>query len=819
MRPTAAAVLVSCLCGLLAGAGHSARRVSNAKIHVAADLRQLWNHGTRLFESGRYHEAATVFDQGLRQARARLDPYIRAQLLNNLAGARMAGFQYRGAVQALLEARDLATRQRDWKTVVTISSNLATAYSLMGELATARATAEQALALARQRGAVQSRLLVRVATLRARQGEFEAAERVFLEAARTADLEGDTRALAQVWRLLGYEHLRRKNVSAARPLLLDAFRQDRLSESPELTFSYRNLALLYAAEGDLVTAEHWMGLALERARQSAAALPLWSFYYERGRLRRERGRLAEALADFREAVDSARAWRLEALPAEAFAIRVDAGLQELYGALAETAAELACSGGHPSLAREAFEAAEENRAASLQARLEPANPLVSSLPPEYGDLLRQLHSLQAASQQNPAPALRARLEAVRAQLVNLELRAGLQHADARQFRWESAGRLLPRLQRALANDEAYLAFYLGETASFRWTVTRDRFRMDRLPPRSELAREAELFMRALHARSPAMERQGRRLYRLLFDGLSRAVIGKRKWFLALDSALFQLPIAALPEAAQGGRSVFLVERRAVQVVPGAQSLAQAGAPHWKGGFLGVADPVYNRADARRNSRMRDPVLPKTWRLLPGLTAAPTEPAELPRLPGSSKETWQCAAVWRGSAVRVLEGAAATPEQLAANLRSKPDVLHLATHVIVSEEDPARASIMLSLGPDGRLQSLSPDAIRVLRPAPSLVVLSGCRSARGPVLPGAGLLGLTRAWLSAGARWVVASLWATPDDSGHLFVRFYTHLQSLRQEGGRAPALALRQAQAEMLASDDWRSRPDYWAAYVVIGVL
>jgi CHAT domain-containing protein len=193
--------------------------------------------------------------------------------------------------------------------------------------------------------------------------------------------------------------------------------------------------------------------------------------------------------------------------------------------------------------------------------------------------------------------------------------------------------------------------------------------------------------------------------------------------------------------------------------------------------------------------------------------------ELPRLPGSSKEVRSCAAIWEGSSARVLEGLEATPANLSSALREKPDVLHLATHVLASDGEPAQASIMLSLGPDGRSEGLLPAAIRGLGPAPALVVLSGCQSGRGPALPGAGLLGLSRAWLAAGARAVVASLWATPDDSGQLFVRFYSHLQRMRHEGARAPTLALRQAQLEMLACGDWRARPEYWAAYVVIGVL
>lgn len=817
MRSTAAAVLVSSLCGLLAGAGHSAHRAPDAKIEVPRDLRRLWDRGTRLFASGRYHEAATVFEQGLRELPARRHPHIRAQFLNNLASARMAGFQYRDAVRALLEARDLATHEREWATVATISSNLATAYSLMGELATARATAEEALALAQQRSALQSRLLLRVATLRARQGEFEAAVPMFLEAARMADLEGDTRTLAQAWRTLGYEYLRLGELHAAEAFLLEAFRLDRLFGWPELFFSYRNLALLRAAQGDLVTAERLLGSALELARVSAVGLPLWSLYYDRGCLRRQRGRLAEALADFRSAVDSARAWRVEVLPAEAFGISVDAGLQQLYGALAETAAELARSKRSDALAREAFEAAEENRAASLQTQLERGVTRAPSLPPEYGDLLRELHALQLAHQRNPGSAVSARLETVRRQILDWEIKAGLQQTIAGGFRWEPASGLLRRLQQALAPDEAYLAFYLGDAASYRWFVTRDRFRLDRLPPRSRIARELDSFLAAARNGSSGMLAAGLRVSGVLFGGLEAAA-DKRKWFLALDTQLFTLPLVALPLASDGARPVYFIERHAIQVVPGARVLTRPETLNWRGGFLGVADPVYNQADPRWTARSQSREGGTGWPWLPRLRAAPVR-FELPRLPGSSKEVRSCAAIWEGSSARVLEGLEATPGNLSSALREKPDVLHLATHVLAPDGEPAQASIMLSLGPDGRSEGLLPAAIRGLGPAPALVVLSGCQSGRGPALPGAGLLGLSRAWLAAGARTVIASLWPTPDDSGQLFVRFYSHLQRMRHEGARAPALALRQAQLEMLACGDWRARPEYWAAYVVIGVL
>jgi CHAT domain-containing protein len=78
-----------------------------------------------------------------------------------------------------------------------------------------------------------------------------------------------------------------------------------------------------------------------------------------------------------------------------------------------------------------------------------------------------------------------------------------------------------------------------------------------------------------------------------------------------------------------------------------------------------------------------------------------------------------------------------------------------------------------------------------------------------------MLGLTRAWLAAGADDVIGSRWNTPDETGALFGAFYRNLRVLP---GSRPAQALRAAQLEMLHSGDWRARPRYWGAYFVTGI-
>jgi CHAT domain-containing protein len=148
------------------------------------------------------------------------------------------------------------------------------------------------------------------------------------------------------------------------------------------------------------------------------------------------------------------------------------------------------------------------------------------------------------------------------------------------------------------------------------------------------------------------------------------------------------------------------------------------------------------------------------------------------------------------------------------LARDPAIVHLATHVLESSSQPAHGLIALSLSPQRENQLLSPQEIAGWRTRAGVIVMSGCHSAEGPILPGTGLLGLTRAWLVAGARSVVASNWATPDESGTLFSALYRHLSADQVSG---PAAALRAAQLEMLRSGGWRAQPRYWGAYFVMG--
>jgi CHAT domain-containing protein len=381
---------------------------------------------------------------------------------------------------------------------------------------------------------------------------------------------------------------------------------------------------------------------------------------------------------------------------------------------------------------------------------------------------------------------------------------------------------LRRARAALDGDSALISFHVGSRASWMWAVDRDGIELYQLPPRDALKpviAEAAAEIREGKGASGA----GSRLYRMLFGSLSPRFQSKRRWLLALDDALFEVPFAALPitpgwqteaRALQNtGQNVqFLVERRTTEIIPSAAYWLDRGhAPELRprgGFFLGIGDPIYNSADPRLSNLG----LSKKSRSVSPLNLNAAQPVPLPRLPASAAELDACARAWNGGEV-LLEGANATRRAIAEQFGRHPDVLHFATHFVPSAEAEPQGNIALSLDDSGVADVLRPAEVARWHTNAELVVLSGCHSAAGAVLPGTGLLGLNRAWLAAGARNVISSHWAVPDESGSLFAVLYRNLSG----GGQSAPQALRAAQLEMLRAGGWRALPQYWGAYFAMG--
>jgi CHAT domain-containing protein len=143
------------------------------------------------------------------------------------------------------------------------------------------------------------------------------------------------------------------------------------------------------------------------------------------------------------------------------------------------------------------------------------------------------------------------------------------------------------------------------------------------------------------------------------------------------------------------------------------------------------------------------------------------------------------------------------------------VIHFATHILPGVQQNSSGLIALSLDQSGAIGLMGPAEIIARPVAASLVVLNACHSGQGDAIPGAGLIGLTRAWIGAGARSVVATQWDIPDEGGAgMMTEFY---RILREHPGQGPAYALQQAQLTAMESRDATSGPSVWGAYFVVG--
>jgi len=272
--------------------------------------------------------------------------------------------------------------------------------------------------------------------------------------------------------------------------------------------------------------------------------------------------------------------------------------------------------------------------------------------------------------------------------------------------------------------------------------------------------------------------------------------------LVPDGALHHVPWDAL-RLADGA---FVAERYAVSLVPSATILTalwrRQGAEPPSGSaamrLLAFGDPDFGASDRSPETRSVAAI---------GYRQAFDSAGGLPRLRGSAKEARTVASFAPLAQVRLRERASA------AFLKREPldsfGVIHLATHALVDERAAARTVLALAPG-SGESGFVGTGDLAALKLRADLVFLSSCRSARGQVVQGEGVQGLTAPLLAAGARAVVATHWRIGDDTPIAFVTaFYRALAN-----GLPVTDALREAKLDAIRRG---APPNEWAAFTAVG--
>jgi len=186
--------------------------------------------------------------------------------------------------------------------------------------------------------------------------------------------------------------------------------------------------------------------------------------------------------------------------------------------------------------------------------------------------------------------------------------------------------------------------------------------------------------------------------------------------------------------------------------------------------------------------------------------------DLRPLPSANDEAKSVVAIMGAGQGAVLLGDSATEAALKQRPLQEYRVLHFAVHGLPSTTFPTRAALLLRPGgnEDGILQA---SEILGLRLRASLVTLSACDTGSGSEHGQDGVASLVRPFVAAGARSVVANLWAVDDTFSLTLMReFYRGLAA-----GADVGEALRQAKLRMLEVFGSQAVPRLWSGVIAYG--
>ena len=304
---------------------------------------------------------------------------------------------------------------------------------------------------------------------------------------------------------------------------------------------------------------------------------------------------------------------------------------------------------------------------------------------------------------------------------------------------------------------------------------------------------------------PALLAQGRKLYGLLIAPAAPWIAPAGRVLVSPDGPLHTLPFAALVRPG-GAEPSYLAGWKPLHTVLSATLYAELRRGRREGEAAGplvaFADPLYRPAPAGDADDSGAPPLARYRRGLSPLPEAREEVATLARLYG--RRAW------------TYVGAEATEEQ-AKHPPVLPRYLHFACHALLDRRSPLDSALALAVpgpegsGDNGLLQAW--EVFEGVRIDADLVTLSACETGLGREAAGEGLIGLTRAFQYAGARSVLASLWAVEDRStARLMERFYVLLRE-----GYPKDAALAEAQRGLREGGGPSAPPYYWAAFELIG--
>ncbi|MFN0086432.1 MAG: CHAT domain-containing tetratricopeptide repeat protein [Blastocatellia bacterium] len=575
--------------------------------------------------------------------------------------------------------------------------------------------------------------------------------------------------------------------------------------------------------------------------------------FQLARMAKEAGRLDEARSHIESAIEIAETQRIN-VGVQGLQSSYFASIQKYFKFSIDLLMSQSEKGGNGSLQAQAFEQSERARARSLLDALGRAHADLLL----WGDpaLIAQLREIRQKINRSSKSWFQRKGEgAEERELMNLSLETTslLIERDQIEARIRAAAprersskhpqpSTLPEIQKLLDEDTLLLEYSLNEKRSYVWVITPTAIEAATLSGRREIEEAARDLFPELSTepfQSGLSPEETEKRYWKKAAALSRLILGPianklrgKKLLVVADGLLQRIPFQALPIPGDMARAGFadpqppqpMMLRHRIVNLPSASALVTLRQKHETRRppakpIAVFADAVFERDDVRvyqdpGSDSSKLPASSSTSQI-PSPVPAQERLMNLRRLHFTGEEA---KAIENALSIRehLKTGPEATREAVLDPRLKDYRYLHFATHGDLNDDQPELSALIFSLY-DRRGRRLDGSVylheIYNLDLNADLVVLSACETARGREISGEGVIGLTRGFMYAGSRQVMASLWSVEDDStSQLMKHFYWNLF----KRGERPIEALQHAQMALWQTPATRA-PYFWAGFVLQG--
>jgi len=307
----------------------------------------------------------------------------------------------------------------------------------------------------------------------------------------------------------------------------------------------------------------------------------------------------------------------------------------------------------------------------------------------------------------------------------------------------------------------------------------------------ELRRKVSEFHSALAERQPGYDSLARELYRLLIEPVASELQNVRAICIIPDDFLWTLPFQALTTTSGN----YVLQEYSLFYAPSISVLNE----------MALRRPQQSSKESL--IAFGNPVIERDKHLIGNLHPLPETEAEVAAV----------AAAARTGKTRVLVGNDAE-EKIFKALAPQYATIHLATHGVLDNRDPLNSYLLLTKT-EGDWQNdglLKAREIIEMHVDADLAVLSACETGNGRISPGEGVIGMSWAFVVAGARSVLVSQWRVNSGStSQLMKNFYRALSRETNPNSLNKSEALREASLRLLQNRRYR-HPFYWAGFVLV---